>query len=111
MPYPVASRDRGKEMSQELSERHTHGRYGSGLDDQKKGPSVKEAPQRPKGFAQINVLTAGPGHHGSQFAIAESAHNSHESGNQPGAYQQGGRIGLPGNVRRDNKDARANHGA
>ncbi len=111
VPYPNVGRYRRKEIAKKLAEGHSNSGYSASLDHQKQSPSVEEAPQRPQRFAQINVLPASLGHHGRQFAIRERAHNSHESGNQPGAQQQRRRVGLAGNFGGHNKDAGADHGA
>ena len=100
----------GKENAEKLAEGHADGGDGSGLDHQKKRPAVEKSPERPQRFAQVNVLAAGAGHHGGQFAVAEGADDGQKSGHQPGPDQQRGRINLAGYFRRDNKDAGADHG-
>ena len=109
MKNPVGRRNRGKENSQELAKSHAHSRNRSGLNHQKQSPAVEKSPQRPQRFAQINILPAGPRHHGGQFAIAERGHDGHKSRHRPRANQQRGRIHFAGNLRGNNKDAGADH--
>ena len=82
----------GKENSEKFSECDADSGNGARLNDQKERPAVKKSPERPQRFSKIDVLPAGPRHHGCQFAIAESADNGQKSGYQPGADQQRRRI-------------------
>ena len=66
---PIIGGNRREKISQKLAKRHAHGGHGSSLDDQKQSPSIQEAPERAQRFTQINILSAGFGHHGGKFAI------------------------------------------
>ncbi len=70
MPEPVRSRNRRKEDAEELAEGDRDSGDGSRLDDQKQRPAVEKSPERAEGFAQVDVLAAGLGHHGGKFAVA-----------------------------------------
>ncbi len=96
-------------MSQKFAERHAHGGNRPGLDDQEQSPSIEKAPERAQRFTQVNVLSAGAGHHGGKLAVRERANNRHKASDQPRANQQRGRVDLAANLRRHNKDAGANH--
>ena len=43
------------------------------LNDQEQRPAIEEAPEGPERLAQIDVLASGLGHHGREFAVAQSA--------------------------------------
>src|SRR6185312_4670138 len=88
MPDPIVSRDRTPEEAEELAERDTYRRDGSGLNYKEKRPAIEESPERTQSFAQINILSPGAGHHRRQFAIRKRADNGHESGDHPGHNQQ-----------------------
>jgi len=109
MQNPSGGRNRRKENSEELAERHAYGRNRPGLNHQKQRPAVEKTPQRPERFAQINILPPGPRHHRRQLAIAQRGDDRHEPRHCPRANQQCRRIHLAGNLRRNNKDARADH--
>ena len=111
MQQPARRRNCRKENSKEFAESHAHRGNRAGLDHQKKSPAVEKAPQGPERFAEINVLAAGMRHHRGQFAIAERGDNGHEAGDKPGPDQESGRIDFAGNLRRNNKDAGADHRA
>src|ERR1039458_5629592 len=111
VPQPVARADAGEEDAEELAERDTDGCDGAGLDDEEEGPAVEESPQRPQRLAQVNILPAGPGHHGGELAVAERAGDGHGRRHQPGRDQQRRRSNRPAHVRRDDEDARPDHRA
>ena len=111
MQYPVRRGDRRKEDAEKLAECHADGGDGSGLDDQEERPAVEKSPERAQRFAQINVLAAGTRHHGGQFAVGQRAGDGQETGHQPGADQQRGRVGKARDVGGDDEDAGADHGA
>ena len=67
----------------------------AGLNDEKERPAVEETPERREGFAQINVLAAGLGHHGGQLAVGERGHERQQTGNEPDDKQPAGRADLP----------------
>ncbi len=106
---PTGGRNCGKEDSQKLAKSHTHRRNRPRLNHQKKGPAIEKPPQRPQRLAQINVLPAGPRHHRRQLAIAERANDGHEPRHRPRPNQQRRRVHFACNLRRNNKDARADH--
>ncbi len=89
---PVAGGDGREEDAQELAERDADRGNGAGLHHQKQCPAVEKAPDRPEGFAEVNVLTAGVGHHRGQFAVGKRAGDRQKAGKQPGAEQQDRRI-------------------
>ena len=111
MNEPVGGGNGRKEDAEKLAEGDAHRGDGARLDDQKERPAVEKAPQRTQRFAQIDVLAAGVGHHRRQLAVGQRAGDGHESGDQPGGDQQGGRIAEAGDIGGDNEDARADHGA
>ncbi len=111
MQQPVRRRNRRNEDAEELAEGHAHGGDGAGLNHQEQRPAVEKSPERPQGFAQVNVLPAGAGHHGGQFAVAERGHDGHESGNGPGSNQQRRRTDFAADLGRHNEDAGADHRA
>ena len=84
---------------------------GAGLDDQEQGPAVEESPERAVGFAEIDVLAAGAGHHGRQFAVAQGGADGESAGDEPGRQQPAGGPDLARDVGGDDEDARADHGA
>ncbi len=106
---PVVDETEWKEDAEKLAEGDADRRDGSRLHHQKQRPAVEEAPHRPERLAQINILAAGVRHHGRQFAVGERARDGQESGHQPCAHQQRGRIDLAGDIGRDNEDAGADH--
>ena len=91
---PVRGRNRRKEDAEKLAESHADRSNGSGLNHQKERPAVKKSPQRPQGFAQIDILAAGARHHGRQFAVTQRADDGQKAGDQPGPDQQRRRIDL-----------------
>ena len=101
--------DRGEEDAEKLAEGYADGGNGAALNDEKERPAVEEAPQRAEGLAQVDVLAAGLGHHGRQFAVGERRDDGHEAGDQPGRNQQGGRVHDARDVGGDDEDAGANH--
>ena len=46
---------------------------GGGLDHEEHRPAVEKAPSVAERFAQVDVLAAGMGHGGGEFAVAERA--------------------------------------
>ncbi len=68
---PGRRRDGRREDAEVAGERDGDGGDGAGLDDQEQRPAVEESPERAVGFAQIDVLAAGAGHHRGQFAVAQ----------------------------------------
>ena len=85
--------------AEKLSESDADGGDSAGLDHQEKRPAVEESPQRSQRFAQVNVLAAGPRHHGREFAVGEGADDGQEPRDQPCTDQQGGRIHFAGRFR------------
>ena len=84
---------------------------GARLDDQEQRPAVEKAPEGPERLAQVDVLPAGPGHHGREFAVAQSADQGHDPGDDPCAHVKRRRVDAAGDVGIDDEDARADHGA
>ena len=78
VPDPMGGGDRRKENAEELAEGDADGGDGAGLDDEEERPAVEESPERAEGLAEIDVLAAGLGHHGGQFAVAERGDDGHE---------------------------------
>ncbi len=111
VPNPVRRRDGREEHAQELAEGHADRGNGPGLDDEEQGPAVEKSPQRAQRFAEVHVLSAGARHHGSQLSVGQRAGDGHEPGDDPGGDQQRGRIDQPRDLRRDDEDAGADHGA
>src|SRR5712692_4368356 len=105
----MRGRNRRKEDPEELSEGYTDRGNRPRLNHQEQRPAVKESPQRPQRFTQINILTAGAWHHGRQFAVAKRCNDGHEPRYRPRADQQRRRVDLARNLRRNNKDTRADH--
>ena len=97
---PVLRGDRGDEDAEELGERDGDGGDGAGLDDGEEGPAVEEAGQRAEGFAQVDVLAAGLGHGGGEFAVAERGDQGEDGGDEPDEHQQAGRIAPAARCRR-----------
>ena len=110
VPQPMRTRNRWKENAQEFAEGHADGGDGPGLNDEKKRPAVEKSPQGPERFAQVDVLAAGPGHHGGQLAVAQGADHGHDRGDDPCAQVERRRVGEPRDVAIDNEDAAADHG-
>ncbi len=101
----------GKEDAEEFAEGHANGGDGSGLDDEKERPAVEKSPEGPERFAQVDVLAAGPGHHGGQLAVAERADHGHDRGDDPRGEVKRRRIGEARDIAVDDEDAAADHGA
>ncbi len=108
---PVGGGNRREEDAEKLAEGHGDGRDGAALDDEEERPAVEEAPQRAERLAQVDVLSAGLGHHGGEFTVAERGDDGHEAGDQPCRNQQGGRVDGARHFGGDDEDAGANHGA
>ena len=111
VPEPVRSGDGGKEHAKKFAERHAYRGDGAGLDDEKERPAEQESPQRAERLAQVNVLAAGFGHHGGEFAVAERANDGEHARDDPGAQIEGRRVGVAGDVGVDQEDAGADHGS
>ena len=77
----------------------------------KKRPAVEEAGQRAEGFAQVDVLAAGLGHGGGEFAVAERGDEGEDGGDEPGGDEEPGGLHLACDVGGDDEDAAADHGA
>ena len=111
VPQPCACRDGRKEHTQKLAEGDRNGGNGAGLDDEKERPAVEEAPHRAEALAQVHVLAAGLGHHGGEFAVTQRTDDGHDGGDRPGCDEERRRVDDARHVRRDDKDAGADHGA
>ena len=111
MQNPIRRRNGWNENTQKLAEGHAHCGNRSRLYNQEQRPTVQESPKRAQRLAQVDVLPAGSGHHGSQFAVAQSPDNGHEARHQPSRNQQRRRIHLAGYFGRNNEDTRADHRA
>ncbi len=111
VPEPVGAGDGGEEDAEEFAEGDTDGGDGAGLDDEEEGPSVEKAPHGAEGFAEVDVLAAGRGHHGGEFAIGERADDGHEAGDDPGGEEEGRGVSGAGDIGIDKEDAGADHGA
>ena len=111
VPEPVLRADGREEDSEEFAEGDADRGDGAGLNDKEERPAVEEAAERAEGLAEIDVLTAGLGHHGRQFAVAERADEGHQRRNQPGGNEKCGRADGATHICGDDEDAGADHGA
>ena len=87
VPNPLIGSEESEEVSEKFPKGNAYGSDGPGLYHQKHRPAIKKSPERSQRFTQEHILASGLGHHGRQFAIAQSAHNGQESGHQPCADQ------------------------
>jgi hypothetical protein len=71
VPKPVGRRDGGEKHPQKLAEGHAHRGDGPGLDHQEQRPPEQKSPQRPQRLAQVDILSAGLGHHRRQLTVTE----------------------------------------
>ena len=100
VPEPVRGRDGWEKDAEKFAESDADGGDGAGLDDEEERPAVKKSPERPERLAQINVLAAGLGHHGGQFAVAECADEGHDGGDHPRGRERARASWCRGRCRR-----------
>src|ERR1700685_3063343 len=110
MNDPVRGRDRWEESAEKLTESYADSGNRAGLVHEKKRPTVEKSPKRPERFPQVDILTAGARHHGSQFAVTQGRDDSQEAGHKVGTDQQSGRVDLAGDFRGNDEDGGADHG-
>ncbi len=80
---PGRRRNRWHQHAEKSREGHRHRGDRARLDHQEKRPAVEKAPKRRVGFAQVDVLPAGRGHHRGQFAVGKRRADGQHPGNRP----------------------------
>ncbi len=101
----------GKEHAEKLAESYADCGDGARLDHEKERPAIEKTPERPKRLAQVNILAAGFGHHGGEFAIAQRADDRHEGGDHPCSHKERRRVGAARDISVDKENAGTNHGS
>ncbi len=93
----------------EFRKRDGDGGNGRGLDDQQHRPAIKEAAERAKSLAQVDVLAARLRHHCGELAEAQRADERHHAGKDPDQQQQARAADLMSDIRGDEENAGADH--
>jgi hypothetical protein len=84
---------------------------GAALNYEEQRPTVQKTPQRGIRFTQINILAASAGKHSRQFSARKGCGDRKQAGDDPRQQQAARGTGLAGDVRRDDKNSRADHRA
>ena len=87
----------GTEHAEKSRKGHGHRGDRARLDHQEERPAVEKAPKRRVGFAQVNVLAAGLGHHRRELAVGERRADGQKAGDR--SRRRAGRPPNPSGAR------------
>ena len=88
-----------------------HTRNRSGLGDQKPGPPIQKAPQRPVSIAHIDILSPGIRTNRAQLRVGERSKERKQTSKNPSQINQARRADRLHHLRRNKKNAAPNNGS